>query len=85
MISLDNIKCIRPGLLLGEVKKGRFEPSHHLCMALIKDDFKRTICLDEDEIKDYIAGGTVNTTGAEFTGQSAAADTVADYVTNSYV
>ena len=63
MVSLDKIKCIRPGLLLGEVKKGRFEPSHHLCMSLGKDDFKRTICLDEDEIKDYLAGGTVNRNG----------------------
>ena len=48
---------------MGEAKKGRFEPSHHLCMALGKGDFKRTICFDEDEIKDYIAGGTVSRDG----------------------
>ena len=63
MISLDKIKCIRPGLSLGEVKKGRFEPSHHLCMALKKDDFKRTISLSEDEIALYLTGGTINRDG----------------------
>ena len=60
MISLDKIKCVRPGLALGEVKKGRFEPSHHLCMALKKDDFKRTISLSDEEIAVYLAGGTIN-------------------------
>lgn len=63
MISLDKIKCIRPGLLLGEVKKGRFEPSHHLCMALKCDDFKRTISLSEEEIQVYLTGGTINRDG----------------------
>lgn len=63
MISLDKIKCIRPGLSLGEVKKGRFEPSHHLCMALKSEDFKRTISLSEDEIAVYLTGGTINRDG----------------------
>lgn len=63
MISLDKIKCIRPGLLLGEVKKGRFEPSHHLCMALKCGDFKRTISLSDDEIQVYLTGGTINRDG----------------------
>ncbi len=59
MISLDKIKCVRPGLLLGEVKKGRFEPSHHLCMSLKAEDFRRTISLSDDEIAHYLAGGTI--------------------------
>ncbi len=63
MISLDKIKCVRPGLLLGEVKKGRFEPSHHLCMALKKDDFKRTISLSDEEIQLYLTGGTIANDG----------------------
>lgn len=63
MISLDKIKCIRPGLFLGEVKKGRFEPSHHLCMSLKKEDFKRTIALSEEEIQTYFTGGTINRDG----------------------
>jgi len=59
MISLDKIKCIRPGLCLGEVRKGRFIPSHHLCMALKKEDFKRTISLTDEEIPLYIKGETI--------------------------
>ncbi len=59
MISLDKIKCVRPGLLLGEVKKGRFEPSHHLCMALKCENFRRTIALDDDEIRVYLTGETI--------------------------
>ena len=59
MISLDKIKCIRPGLFLGEVKKGRFEPSHHLCMTLRCEDFVRTISLDDEEILLYLKGETI--------------------------
>ena len=59
MISLDKIKCIRPGLQLGEVRKGRFIPSHHLCMALKKEDFKRLIVLSDDEISLYTRGEAI--------------------------
>ncbi len=63
MISLDKIKCVRAGLLLGEVRKGRFIPSHHLCMALKKEEFKRTISLTDDEIALYVKGEAITTTG----------------------
>lgn len=59
MISLDKIKCVCPGLLLGEIRKGRFIPSHHLCMSLKCEDFKRKIFLCEDEISAYIKGETI--------------------------
>ena len=59
MISLDKIKCVRPGLCLGEVRKGRFIPSHHLCMALKKEDFKRTISLSDEDISLYVKGETI--------------------------
>ena len=59
MISLDKIKCVRSGLQLGEVRKGRFIPSHHLCMALKKEDFKRTISLSDEEIELYIKGQAI--------------------------
>lgn len=39
-IDIDKIKTVRPGLHLGVCKKGRFEPSHGLCLALTSDDFK---------------------------------------------
>ncbi len=59
MISLDKIKCVRAGLLLGEVRKGRFIPSHHLCMSLRKEDFKRTIALSDEKISDYVKGNSI--------------------------
>lgn len=63
MISLDKIKCIRPGLQLGEVRKGRFIPSHHLCMVLKKDDFKRTVYLSDEEIPLYVKGEAISKNG----------------------
>ena len=59
MISLDKIKCLLPGIQLGEVRKGRFIPAHHLCMALKKEGFKRTISLSEDEIELFVKGGAI--------------------------
>lgn len=59
MISLEFVKCIRPGLMLGEVRKGRFTPAHHLCMSLKKDDFKRKIELDDEKIRSYVKGEAI--------------------------
>lgn len=53
---------LRVGLLLGEVKKNRFEPSQALAMALKKDEFSQTINLsaqDERVIK-YLKGETLD-------------------------
>ena len=63
MISLDKIKCVRPGLLLGEVRKGRFIPGHHLCMALKCHDFKRTISADEIQLQSYFRGEAISGLG----------------------
>lgn len=63
--SLDRLKIIRPGLLLGENKKGRFEPSHALCMALKKEDFIRTIEIDDSQLEQYYNGNTLNVPDAE--------------------
>lgn len=42
------LRYLRTGLLLGECKSGRFEPSQALAMALRGDAFKRTICFSHD-------------------------------------
>ena len=44
---IDKIKVVLPGLHLGVCKKGRFEPSHALCLALNREDFKRTYTVDD--------------------------------------
>ena len=56
---LRGIKVQRPGLELGEVKKGRFEPAHALAMWL--KTARNTLDLDpqEDAIKAYMHGETV--------------------------
>src|SRR5699024_8612893 len=40
MINLNNLKVLRAGLHLGENKKGRFEPSHALALALKPEEVK---------------------------------------------
>ncbi len=47
-IDINKIKVIRPGLYMGILKKGRFEPSHSLCLASNPERFKNTISLSAD-------------------------------------
>ncbi|MBR6747604.1 MAG: RsmF rRNA methyltransferase first C-terminal domain-containing protein [Clostridia bacterium] len=43
--------CLLPGVCAGELKKGRFEPSHTLFMAMRGDEIRRKLVLDpEDEL-----------------------------------
>ncbi len=57
---IKNIKVILPGLHLGELKKNRFEPSHHLALSLTENDFKMTHRASEEEIRLYCEGNVVN-------------------------
>ena len=56
---IGRLKVLRPGLELGEVKKGRFEPAHALALWL--DDCKSVAAFDpeSDEIKAYLHGDVV--------------------------
>ena len=53
---LKKLKVLRPGLELGEVKKGRFEPAHALALWL--KDCANTVRFDPDspEMKAYLHG-----------------------------
>ncbi len=57
-ISFDKLRVLRPGLYLGDLKKGRFEPSYALAHAHCADDFKKKINLDTDDeaVKKYLHG-----------------------------
>ena len=57
-IELDRIRVVRSGLLLGELKKNRFEPSQALAMALKKQDAKNTLSLapGSDMLIRYLRG-----------------------------
>ena len=54
--NLKGLKVLRPGLELGEVKKGRFEPAHGLALWL--KDCANTLSLpaDSTEIRQYLHG-----------------------------
>lgn len=61
-INIDGIKTIRPGLHLGECKKGRFEPGHALAVALEKKDFKQyaEFTRESTEVQKYLRGETLS-------------------------
>jgi NOL1/NOP2/sun family putative RNA methylase len=56
------LRYLRTGLLLGELKKGRFEPAQPLAMALKPDEFSQTIFWNkEDErVIRYLKGETIS-------------------------
>lgn len=60
-VDIDKIKVIRPGLHLGICRKNRFEPSHALCLALKKEDFKNIVdfSCDSEILKKYLMGETI--------------------------
>lgn len=60
-IDIDKIKTIRAGLPLGVCRKGRFEPSWALCLALTKNDIKNTLDFraDSEKLKSYMMGQTL--------------------------
>ena len=59
--SVRGIRFLRNGLYLGELKKGRFEPSQPLAMSLDAGSWKECICFREDDenLERYLRGETV--------------------------
>ncbi len=59
---LSGIKVLRCGLHLGEIKKGRFEPSHSLALALKPENTKQSLdfTCDSQEIFKYLKGESLN-------------------------
>ncbi len=55
------IRTLRSGLLLGKMKKDRFEPSQHLAFSLKADEFDQVIRLEpgDDRVQKYLRGETV--------------------------
>ena len=60
--AMKGIRFLRTGLLIGEVKKNRFEPSQALAMCLKKNDYPKTISLsiDDERVIKYLKGETLN-------------------------
>lgn len=59
--NFDRLRKLRAGLLLGEVKKNRFEPSQALAMALKMEEFEQVINLksDDSNVIKYLKGETL--------------------------
>ncbi len=55
------IQVLRVGVRLGEVKNGRFEPSHSLAMCVKKEECKNVVDLAQDDprLEKYLRGETV--------------------------
>lgn len=49
LLPLSGLRILRSGLLLGEEKKGRFEPSQALAMALKKEEYPNVYSLPEND------------------------------------
>lgn len=66
-IDTTGLKVVRSGWLLGELKKGRFEPSPALAMGLKKEDVIRVIDLDFNsiEVRKYLKCETLHIEGEE--------------------
>lgn len=59
---LRGIRFLRSGLLLGELKKKRFEPSQALAMCLDKETYKKILNLpvEDDRVIKYLKGETLD-------------------------
>lgn len=55
------IPFLRNGLYLGEIKRGRFEPSQSFAMALKRDEYRSVLdfAQDDERVRQYLRGETV--------------------------
>lgn len=58
---ITGIRALRTGLLLGELKKNRFEPSQALAMALKAEEYASVVDLsvDDENVIRYLKGETI--------------------------
>ncbi|PKR83675.1 RsmF rRNA methyltransferase first C-terminal domain-containing protein [Heyndrickxia camelliae] len=65
MLSLENLKIVRPGWHLGTIKKNRFEPSHALALSLKGSDVQHKWNLDKNspEMMAYLKGESIKAEG----------------------
>ena len=59
MPDIRRLKVMRPGLELGEVKKGRFEPAHHLALWLKDCANDLSFPAESTEIREYMHGNVI--------------------------
>ncbi|MCR5374386.1 MAG: RsmF rRNA methyltransferase first C-terminal domain-containing protein [Lachnospiraceae bacterium] len=68
MPDLKKLYVLRSGLILGEVKKGRFEPSHalshYLMPSMVKNEYVTVIREDSEDAIRYLHGDTIDAEGS---------------------
>ena len=59
---MNGIRFLRSGLLLGELKKNRFEPSQALAMCLKKEEFANVLdfSIEDSRVIKYLKGDTLD-------------------------
>lgn len=68
---LDGLRVLRPGLHLGTLKKGRFEPSHALALALKKEDVRLSAEIGTGETaRRYLRGEAIEAVSTDCTDPS---------------
>lgn len=69
---IKGLRILRNGLLLGELKKNRFEPSQALAMTVRPEDYSTTARLasDNPNVIKYLKGETIEINEKELTGSS---------------
>lgn len=60
--AMKGVRFLRTGLLVGEIKKNRFEPSQALAMCLGSEDYPKVISLsvEDDRVVKYLKGETLD-------------------------
>ncbi len=58
--SIDRLKVLRPGLVLGTMKKDRFEPAHSLALALKPHETSCSISLSGEEGVRFVRGEAIS-------------------------
>ena len=69
---MKKLRFLRTGLLLGECKKGRFEPSQALAMYLTGQQFANTVEFNhgDERVTRYLKGETIEADGAVHRGKN---------------
>jgi NOL1/NOP2/fmu family ribosome biogenesis protein len=63
-LAAAGVRMVRPGLLLGRERPGRFEPAHALAMAMDPRMARRTREVDDREAAAWVRGETLDSRGA---------------------
>jgi len=62
-LAVAGVRMVRPGLLLGRERPGRFEPAHALAMAIDPALARRVRAVDDREAAAWLRGETLEDSG----------------------